>query len=136
MRRDRGSAVAGLSRARRRLMSRLVVLGTAVGVLATPLVAEAQPESRTYRVWTLVTVSQKEGAPYIKALEDGLLKLGWVEGRTLTFEHRYANLRPERFPDLAAELVRLKVDVIVAPSTAAIDAAHRATARLPIVMVQ
>src|SRR5262249_25642017 len=74
--------------------------------------------------------------PYIKALENGLHKQGWVEGRRLAFEHRYANLRPERFPDLAAELVRLKVDVIVAPSTAAIAAARRATTELPIVMVQ
>jgi ABC-type uncharacterized transport system substrate-binding protein len=116
-------------------MIRLVILGITLGFLATPLVAEAQPEGKTYRVGTLTTASQAEGARYIKTLEDGLRKLGWVEGRTLAFEHRYANLRPERLPDLAAELVRLKVDVIVAGSNSVIAAARGATTMLPIVTV-
>jgi len=105
------------------------------GLLAAPLGAEGQPEGRTYRIGTLTTASQAEGARYIKTLEDGLRKLGWVEGRTLAFEHRYADLRPERFPDLAAELVRLKVDVIVVGSNPVIAAARRATTTLPIVTV-
>ncbi len=116
-------------------MIRLVILGITLGFLAMPLVAEAQPEGKTYRVGTLTTASQAEGARYIKTLEDGLRKLGWVEGRTLAFEHRYADLRPERFPDLAAELVRLKVDVIVAGSNPVIAAARGATTMLPIVTV-
>ena len=65
---------------------------------------------------------------------DGLREHGWEEGRNVMFEVRYAGPDPARFPDLAKELVALKVDVIVAGNMQAIEAARRATATIPIVM--
>jgi putative ABC transport system substrate-binding protein len=61
-------------------------------------------------------------------------ELGYVEGRDITFEYRFADGKPERLPALAAELVRLKVDVILAPSTSAAQAAKQATVMIPIVI--
>ena len=68
------------------------------------------------------------------AFADALRELGWVEGRNVVFEYRYAENRPERLPELAADLVRLKVDVIAAAGTLAPLAAKRTTATIPIVM--
>ena len=68
------------------------------------------------------------------AFADALRELGWVEGRNVVFEYRYAENRPERLPELAADLVRLQVDVIAAAGTLAPLAAKRATATIPIVM--
>jgi putative ABC transport system substrate-binding protein len=71
-----------------------------------------------------------------EALTAGLRDLGHVEGKNLTIEYRYADGRYDRLPRFAAELVRMKVDVIVAGSTAAIQAAQQATGTVPIVMVR
>src|SRR5262249_53295037 len=68
------------------------------------------------------------------AFADALRELGWVEGRNVVFEYRYAENRPERLPELAADLVRIKVDVIAAAGTLSPLAAKRATATIPIVM--
>ena len=92
--------------------------------LALPRVAEAQ---RPGRVGALV------GDP--EMLRQSLREAGYIEGQNLTIEWRNAEGRPERFGELAAELVRLKVDVIVASTPAAIFAAKKATASIPIVMV-
>jgi len=70
----------------------------------------------------------------MKAFEQGLRDLGYVEGQNLVIESRYAEGRLERLPDLATELVRLKVDVIVAGGSSGIRAAQRATRTIPIVM--
>jgi putative ABC transport system substrate-binding protein len=74
-------------------------------------------------------------APYSAAIEEGLRDLGYVEGRNIVVHRRYAESKPERLPGLAAELVRLKVDVIVATTNPTIAAAKRATTSIPIVMV-
>src|SRR5499427_1053433 len=73
-------------------------------------------------------------APGITALFDALAELGWIEGKNVVFERRYAENRLERLPELAAELVRLNVDVIVAIGTPGPLAAKRATSTIPIVM--
>src|SRR5262245_33786895 len=69
------------------------------------------------------------------AFLDGLRQFGYVEGKNIALESRWANDRAERFPDLAAELVRLKIDVIVATNNPAVAAAQKATKTIPIVMV-
>jgi putative ABC transport system substrate-binding protein len=75
------------------------------------------------------------GSGFQDAFREGMRELGWVEGRNISIEFRFADTHYERLPDLAAELVRLKVEVIVAQPTAAAYAARGATTSIPIVMV-
>src|SRR5262245_55711954 len=102
----------------------------ALALLVTPG-AEGQPAGRVWRVGTLSAwpPSLRE-----EAFRQGLRSLGYIEGQTVVIESRYADGRFERLPDLAAELVQLKVDVIVASPTEAIRAAQGATRTIPIVM--
>jgi putative tryptophan/tyrosine transport system substrate-binding protein len=80
--------------------------------------------------------AQSEPPPTLLSFKEELGKLGWVEGKQFAFESRYVGGKVEKYPDFAAELVRLKVDVIVAgPGNAAPNAAKRATSAIPIVMV-
>ena len=117
-------------------MDRRAFIGTiAGGLLAAPLAAEAQPAEKTWRVGFL-TPGFKElpgSNPGLAPLSQGLRELGYVEGRNLTLEVRYAEGRTERFPALAAELVNLKVDVLVAATTPGALAAKQATGTIPIV---
>ena len=76
-----------------------------------------------------------EGSPALKAFRDELAKLGWVEGKNLVFERRDAHGRYDRLKTLAAELVRLPVDLILAPSTPEAEVAKQATTTIPIVFV-
>jgi putative ABC transport system substrate-binding protein len=99
-----------------------------------PLAAEAQPATKVYRIGNL-----NPGSPLLtphlwEAFRQGLRELGYVEGQNLVIENRYAEGSEERLHDLAAELVRLQVDVIVAGGAAAIRAAQHATRAIPIVM--
>ncbi len=106
----------------------------AAGALLTaPLAAEAQPTAKVWRVGVLLTLTAPAEDPP-QAFRERLRDLGYVEGRNLTIEWRYAEGRSDRLPDLAAELVRLGVDVIVADITTAIRAAMQATPTIPIVM--
>jgi putative ABC transport system substrate-binding protein len=106
-----------------------------VGLLAAPLAAGAQPAAKAPRIGFLVGGSEGDPLPSADAFRQGLRGLGYVEGRNIVIEYRYAEGRLERFPDLASGLVRLPVDMIVAPSTAAALAARKATASIPIVLV-
>src|SRR5437660_1678534 len=104
------------------------------GLLAAPAAAEAQQAGKVWRVGVLSPVpSTRAGAPAL--LRQTLRELGYVEGLNLAIEWRDAEGKTERFDDLAAELVRLKVDVIVATVPGATLAAKRSTASIPIVMV-
>jgi hypothetical protein len=105
------------------------------GAFAAPLAVEAQQPEKIYRIGSLLLVSPEEVKPWIQAFEKSLRDLGYVEGRNLVIEHRSAGGRPERLADIAGELVRLGVDVIVAGPNPAIAAAKQATATIPIVMV-
>jgi putative ABC transport system substrate-binding protein len=100
------------------------------GILAAPLAAEAQTAEKVYRIGMLGSSSSD---PLVEAFKQGLRELGYVEGRNIMVEYRSAEGRTERLPDLAADLVRLKVDVIVASSQGAV-AAKQATTAIPIVM--
>jgi putative ABC transport system substrate-binding protein len=113
------------------LVDRRAFLGTLTGgLLAAPLAAEAQ---QVYRIGVLETISTALNAANLDAFRQGLRELGYVEGRNLVIEYRGADGKIERLPPLVAELVALKVDVIVAPGTPAALAAKQATRTLPIV---
>jgi ABC-type uncharacterized transport system substrate-binding protein len=115
--------------------SRRRFLGTlAGGLLAAPLAAEAQPAGKVTRIGVLETTSPALNAANLDAFRRGLRELGYVEGHNFTIEYRTADGRPERFPGLAAELVRLKVDVILTRGTPAVMAAKNATGTIPVVM--
>ena len=99
-------------------MDRRAFIGTvAGGLLAAPLAAEAQQAGKVYRVGILVTPASDPGGARRWRFADGLRELGYVEGQNIAIEYRSSEGRYERLPALAAELVRLKVDVIVAPAT-------------------
>ena len=101
---------------------------------AVPVTAGGQPAAKVYRVGVLETVGITSNAANFGALRDGLRELGYVEGQNLAFEYRSTEGRAERFPDLAAELVRLKVDLIVTRGEPAALSAKHATRTIPIVM--
>jgi putative ABC transport system substrate-binding protein len=110
-------------------------LGTlAGGLLAAPLAAEAQPAGKVTRIGVLEPTSMASNAANLDAFRQGLRELGYVEGQNFVVEYRSADGRSERFPDLAAELVRLKVDVILTRGTPAVLAAKNATRTIPVVM--
>ena len=108
----------------------ITLLGGAA--LSWPRAARAQQVGRRYTVGILSAAS--ENTALSPVLPDALGKLGWVEGNNVVFEHRYAENRLERLPGLAADLVRLKVDVIAAHGTLAPLAAKQASSTIPIVM--
>ncbi|HEV8257162.1 MAG TPA: ABC transporter substrate-binding protein [Casimicrobiaceae bacterium] len=110
-----------------------------IGAVASSLViarsvAEAQPTAKVYRIGFLSLGTAESVGPQSRVFTEELRDLGYVEGRNLIFERRYADGTLERLPDFAAELVRLRVDVIVAATNPVIAAAKRATATIPIVM--
>ena len=112
-------------------------LATAVVLLllAAPLAtAAAQSPEKVPQVGFLGPRTRADNAGFVDAFLQGLRELGWVEGKTIVIEYRWAEGRSDRLPDLAAELVRLKVDVILAGSTAVAVAAKNATGTIPIVM--
>ena len=114
-------------------LSRRSVLAGGFAFLLAPLAAEAQPAGKVPRIGFLGTRSPSDTAPYLDAFRQGLRERGWVEGQNIVIEYRFAEGRFDRLPDLAAELVRLKVDIIVAAPTPAAAAAKNATATIPIV---
>ena len=116
-------------------MDRRTFVGDVAGwLLVAPLAARAQQVAKVYRIGILETIPAARNAANLDALRKGLRELGYVEGRNLVIEYRSADGRAERFPDLASELVRLKVDVLVTHGAAGSLAAKRATSTTPIVV--
>ena len=105
-----------------------------VSLILAPLVAEGQQTGKIYRIGMLETTSMALNAANLDAFRQGLRELGYVEGRNFMIEYRSADGRRERFPELATELVRLKVDVILTRGTPAVMAAKNATGTIPVVM--
>jgi len=103
----------------------------AIGLTA-PLPAEAQAPGKVPRIGFLSPISSTND-PRLEAFLQGLRDLGYVEGKTIAIEYRFAEGRSEGLPALAAELVRLKVEVIVTAAPAATEAARQATSTIPIV---
>jgi putative ABC transport system substrate-binding protein len=104
--------------------------GLSLGILCSPLAAEAQQAGRVYRVGVL----GNENNPPWDGFRQGLRDLGYVDGRNLSIVWRWSEAKPDRFPALAMEVVALRPDVIVASGTQAVRAAMEATAATPIVM--
>ncbi len=119
-----------------RLRPVTLVVTLVLGLLAGPLPAEAQQVGEVYRIGYLSVRGPDPDKRPLAAFHQGLRELGYVEGQNLVIEYRYAEGKVKRYPDLAAELVRLKVDVIVTQggSPRLIRAAQRATRTIPIVM--
>ena len=109
---------------------------TLLGGAATwPLAVHAEQVSeKVPRIGLLMPVSAAIAAPNVEAFRRGLNDLGYIEGRSITFEYRYADGRDDLHPSLAAELVRLNVDIIVTWGTSATRAAKQTTTTIPIVM--
>jgi ABC-type uncharacterized transport system substrate-binding protein len=107
------------------------------GLLAAPLAADAQQADRVYRIGILgnVPLSDPGSARLWGAFADGLRDLGYVDGRNITLENLSSEGQYEKLPTLAADLVRHKVDVIVAPAVQNVMAAKQVTQTIPIVMV-
>jgi putative tryptophan/tyrosine transport system substrate-binding protein len=99
-----------------------------------PLTTEAQQAGELYRIGVLDVVGAASNEANLSAFRQGLRELGYVEGQNLVIEYRSADGRAERLPDLATELVRLKVDVIVTRGTSAALGAKHVTDTIPIVM--
>jgi putative ABC transport system substrate-binding protein len=110
-------------------MKRRAFVTGSVGLLAAPLATEAQRPARIPRIGFLANVR----SPGTEAFQKGLHELGYVEGQNIIVEWRLAEGRFQRLPEFAAELVRLKVDVIVAPAPPYVQAVQKATTTIPIV---
>jgi putative ABC transport system substrate-binding protein len=104
------------------------------GALAAPFASFAQQPAKIARIGFLHAASPQGAEIRLQAFRDGLRELGYVEGKNLQLEVRWAEGKLERLPTLAAELVQAKVDVIVAGTSPAVVAAHEATRTVPIVM--
>ncbi len=113
----------------RRVVAITIVI--ALGILSAPLPSEAQPA----KVPRIGFLGPSSPSPFLQAFRQGLRELGYVEGQSIAIEYRSSEGRLERLPDLAIELVRLKVDLIVAVATPGALAAKQATSVIPIVMV-
>ena len=103
-------------------------------VLAWPLAVRAQPMAKVWHVGMLETTAATLNATNLDAFKQALRQLGYIEGQNLIVEYRSGDGHIERFPQLAAELVRLNVDIIITRGTPAALAAKKATATIPIVM--
>jgi putative ABC transport system substrate-binding protein len=102
------------------------------GAAAWPHAASGQQAGRLPTIGFLGSSTPSAWKPWVKAFVQRLHELGWVEGRTVAIEYRWAEGRPERYADIAVELVQLKVDVIVTVGSA-VPAARQATQAIPIV---
>ena len=96
--------------------------------------AEAQQSGKIFRIGFLDSSTAVGSAVLVEVFRQELSKLGWIEGKSITIEYRFAEQKPERVPELAADLVRLKVDLIVVSATPQALAAKKATTTIPIVM--
>jgi hypothetical protein len=109
-----------------------------VGLLAIALtftfggaVVDAQQTGKIFRIGYLDNSTASGSAVLVEVFRQGLSKLGWIEGKNITIKYRFAEQKPERLPELAAELVRLKVDLILVPSQPTALGAKKAISTIP-----
>jgi putative ABC transport system substrate-binding protein len=116
------------------MKAKILVYALPALILTTIHLAEAQQPTKIPRIGFLLGVSPSAMAPRVEAFRQGLRELGYVEGKTINIEYRYAEGKNDRLPSLAAELVRLRLDVIVSAGPPPTRAAKQATATIPIIM--
>jgi ABC-type uncharacterized transport system substrate-binding protein len=116
------------------MMKYILVWLLATVLLATAPAAYSQQTGKIFRIGYLDASTASGSAVLVDAFRQELSKLGWLEGRNITIEYRFAEQKRERLAELAADLVRMKVDLIVVSGTPTASAAKKATATIPIVM--
>src|SRR5215510_14891139 len=115
------------------MIKRLIWLVTLLLLVSAPFV-EAQRPQKVYRIGYLEPGTASGNAVLLDGFRQELSKLGWIEGKNINVEYRFAEQKNERLPELAADLVRLKVDLIVVSSGLPAVAAKKVTSAIPIVM--
>jgi putative ABC transport system substrate-binding protein len=119
---------------KKNMKKRITLWLLAILFLANVSLADAQQTEKIFRIGYLDPSTASGSAVLLKAFRQELSKLGWIEGKNITIEYRFAEQKNERLPELAADLVRLKVDLIVASGGSTPLAAKTATSTIPIVM--
>ena len=109
-------------------------LAVAFAFVLCGVVAEAQQTGKVFRIGFLDSSTASGSAVLVDAFRQELSKLGWIEGKNITIEYRFAQAKTDRLPELAADLARLKVDLMVGTDTPSALAAKNATTNIPIVM--
>src|SRR5262245_46669572 len=116
-------------------MARKTMVVWLVALALAPFhLAQAQQPKKVPRIGVLWLYSPAIASPFAEAFRQGLRELGYIEGKNIFLEYRHAEGKYDRLPSLAAELVRLNVDIIVTASTQAAQATQQATRSIPIVM--
>src|SRR5262245_29568596 len=118
------------------MFRRIVICLPLTVFLLTLSFAEAQQLGKVPRIGLLDSSTASSSTLLVEAFRQELSKLGWIEGKNIAIEYRFAEQKPERMSDLAAELVRLKVDLIVVSGIGVALAAKKATTTIPIVMTR
>ena len=124
-----------MERAGKNMTRRIIVFTLCAMLFALSVSADAQQTGKVFRIGFLDPSTASGTAGLLEAFRQELSKLGWIEGKNITIEYRFAEQKQKRLPELAADLVRLKVDLIVVTGQNAGLAAKNATATIPIVMV-
>jgi putative tryptophan/tyrosine transport system substrate-binding protein len=114
-------------------MRRRTFIAALGGAAAWPLAVWAQQGSKLPTIGFLGQSTRSAASEWVAALVQRLRELGWIEGRNITIEYRWAEGREERFAEIATEFAQLKVDVIIASGTPAVMASRQATSVIPIV---
>ena len=114
---------------------RRFLLTSLAGAIASPLAAEGQQAGKVWRIGCLCPPRSAPNSSLIQAFEQMLRELGYVDGQNIILEYRSENGEDEQLPRLAAELVRLRIDVLVASLPQRVAAAKKATTTIPNVMV-
>ena len=123
-----------MNRAGKNMKRKITVLALSAMLFGLCGSVDAQQTGKVFRIGFLDNSTASGSAVLVDAFRQELSKLGWIEGKNITIEYRFAEQKNERLPELAAELLRLKVDLIVVTSTAPALAAKSVTATIPIVM--
>ena len=118
------------------MFRRIVICLPLTVFLLTVSFADAQQTAKTVRIGWLDGGTAAGSAVLVNAFRQELSTLGWIEGKNITTEYRFAEQKPERFPELAADMVRLKVDLIVVSGIGPALAAKKATTTIPVVMTR
>ena len=118
------------------MMKSIVIWLLATVIVISGPIANAQQAGKIFRIGFLDNSTASGMAVLVDAFRQELSNLGWSEGKNIAIEYRFAEQKNERLPELAADLVRLKVDLIVASGTPSSLAAKSATTTIPIVMAQ